>query len=128
MEQKNKEAGPLILLLVNKKTREIILFSCFRLPEPTTADLNVARYLIKLRDPNRQLNKQLELFTEQYHLTRAEGRLCCALADGLTLHDYCAYWNIRISTARSQLSNIFFKTQTKGQAGLMRLIYLFTCL
>lgn len=128
VNQKNKKTGPLILQLSNEKTRQILLFSCFRLSEPKTADLNVARFLIKLRDPYRQLNNQLELFTEQYNLTRAEGRLCCALADGLTLNDYCAYWNIRMSTARSQLSSIFHKTQTKGQLDLLRLIFLFTCL
>ena len=125
VNQKDKKTRPLILQLANEETREVLLFSCFRLSEPKTADLNVARFLIKLRDPYRQLNNQLELFIEQCNLTRAEGRLCSALADGLTLNDYCAYWNIRISTTRSQLSSIFYKTQTKGQLDLLRLIFLF---
>ncbi|MBA2483160.1 MAG: hypothetical protein H0V39_01820 [Nitrosomonas sp.] len=128
VNQKTKDARTLTLLLSNKKTREALLFSCFSLPESTSDNLNVAHFLIKLRDPIRQYNKQVELITEQYNLTRAEGRLCCALADGLTLNDYCVFWNIKISTGRSHLCNIFYKTQTKGQSGLLRLIYLLSSL
>ncbi|SFM74641.1 helix-turn-helix transcriptional regulator [Nitrosomonas communis] len=126
VNRESTEPGPLIQLLTNKKDRGRMLFSCFRLPEPDTASLHVARYLVMLRDPDQYSARQWQLFTEQYNLTKAETRLCRALADGLTLNDYCTNWQVMISTARSQLSSIFAKTETRRQIDLLRLIYLFT--
>lgn len=126
MNGKNNEPGPLILLLTGERNQDMLLLTCFRLPEPTVSDLNVARYLVSLRDRNNYLDRQWQFFTEQFGLTRAEARLCLDLADGLTLNDYCANWGVTIGTARGQLKGIFAKTSTNRQSDLLRLIYLFT--
>ncbi|MDD5460536.1 MAG: hypothetical protein PHG00_02710 [Methylococcales bacterium] len=123
---KNTEAGPLSLLLGDEKDHDLLLLTCYHLPTPPTPESHVARYMVTLRDPNRYPVRQWHFFTEQFTLTPAEARLCRALADGLTLSDYCNKWRITISTARSQLSSIFAKTSTKRQTDLLRLIYLFT--
>jgi len=122
---KNTGPGPLILLLNGEKDQDMLLLTCFRLPETSTADLRAARYLITLRDPNHYPVQQWHFFTRQFSLTPAEDRLCRALANGLTLSDYCTNWHVTISTARSQLSSVLAKTATRGQSDLIRLIYLF---
>jgi DNA-binding CsgD family transcriptional regulator len=123
---KNTEAGPLLLLLTGEKNQDMLLLTCFRLPEPAIPDLHAARFLVALRDPNHYPVRQWHFFSEQFNLTQAEARLCRAVADGLTLSDYCANWRVTISTARSQLGSVFAKTDTRRQSDLLRLIYLFT--
>jgi DNA-binding CsgD family transcriptional regulator len=123
---KNHETGPLTLLLEGENGRDHLLLNCFQLPEPAEPDLQAARYLITLRDPNHHFSRQWLFFNKQFHLTQAEARLCRALADGLSLNDYCEQWKVATSTARSQLSSVFGKTSTRRQSDLLRLIFLFT--
>lgn len=123
---KNNETGPLSLLLESENGHEPLLITCFRLPKPSDMELQAIRYLITLRDPDRYVSQQWQVFIRQFTLTQAEGRLCRALADGLTINDYHEKWKITTSTARSQLRSVFDKTSTRRQADLLRLIFLFT--
>lgn len=122
---KNADREPLILL-TGKRNQDPLLLSCIRLPQPAVKNLSVASYLITLRNPHHYSLPKWHFFIEEFNLTRAEARLCRALADGLTLNDYCANWHVTLNTARSQLRSIFAKTLTHGQSDLLRLIYLFT--
>jgi DNA-binding CsgD family transcriptional regulator len=122
---KHKENKSLVLLLTGKQEHDELLLSCFRLPEPVTPHLHVAKYLITLRNPHYYPITQWQVFTMQFSLTIAEARLCLDLADGLSLSDYSKKWHVTIGTARSQLHNIFAKTNTKRQSDLLRLMYLF---
>jgi len=123
---KNTEAGPLSLLLGDKDSHDKLLLTCFRLPEISTPGLHAARFMITFRTPDYYPVRQWQVFTEQFTLTQAEARLCHALADGLTIRDYCGEWHVAVSTARSQLRSVFAKTATRRQSELLRLIYLFT--
>lgn len=123
---KNHEAGPLSLLLEGENGRDVLLLSCFQLPKPAEPDLQAARYMITLRDPNHYPSQNWLLFIKQFILTPAEARLCRSFADGLTLNDYCEKWKVTTSTARSQLHSMFDKTSTHRQCDLMRLIFLFS--
>jgi DNA-binding CsgD family transcriptional regulator len=118
-------AGTLCLLMDAQSKQEWSLLVCFRLPKPETANSNAASFLVKLRDPGMFPNGQWQLFTQQFHLTSAEARLCKSLAGGLSLTAYSEHWHVSIATARSQLSAVLAKTSTKRQIDLMRLIYLF---
>jgi DNA-binding CsgD family transcriptional regulator len=123
---KSQESGPLSLLLDGENGHEPLLITCFHLPKPSETDLQSVRYLVTLRDPNRYATQQWQVFIRQFALTQAEGRLCRALVDGLTINDYCEKWKVAASTARSQLRSVFDKTSTRRQSDLLRLIFLFT--
>ena len=124
---KNQEAGPLSLLLEGENGGEdLLLLNCFQFPKPAEPDLQAARYMITLRDPNHYPSRNWLLFIKQFNLTPAEARLCHTLADGLTLNDYCEKWKVATSTARSQLHSVFGKTSTHRQSDLLRLIFLFS--
>ncbi len=122
---KNREAGPLCLLLGDESGGHLLL-NCFQLPKPAESGLKTARYMITFRDPNHYPSRQWQLFNQQFNLTPAEARLCRAFADGMTLKDYCEKWTVATSTARSQLHSFFEKTSTHRQCDLLRLIILFS--
>lgn len=122
----NRETGPLCLVLEGENGHDLLLLNCFQLPKPAEPDLEAARYMITLRDPNFYPFQQWQLFTKQFNLTSAEARLCRSFADGLTLNDYCEQRTVAVSTARSQLHSVFEKTSTHRQCDLLRLIFLFS--
>jgi len=123
---KNREAGPLSLLLEDENGRDLLLLNCFQLPKPAEPDLQAARWMITLRDPNFYPSRQWLFFIQQFNLTPTEERLCRAFADGLTLNDYCEKWKVTTGTARTQLHILFGKTSTHRQSDLLRLIFLFS--
>jgi DNA-binding CsgD family transcriptional regulator len=123
---KNREAGPLSLLLEDENGQGLLLLHCFQLPKVADPDLQAARYMITLRDPNYYPSRQWLLFNKQFNLTPTEARLCRSFADGLTLNGYCKIWKVATSTARSQLHSVFGKTSTHRQCDLLRLIFLFS--
>lgn len=125
-QENNTQSDSFNLLLEGENGADLLLLLCFKLPKPTKAELNTARYMITLRDSKHYPSRQWLIFNQHFDLTPAEGRLCSAFADGLTLNDYCAKWNVAPSTARSQLHNVFSKTGTHRQTDLLRLIFLFT--
>lgn len=57
-----------------------------------------------------------------FGLTRAESALAAGLAQGLTLQEYAARQELKISTVRWHLQNIFERTETRSQAELVGLI------
>lgn len=118
---------PLSLLVEGENGHNQTLISCFKLPIPTEAVIQTARYMITLFDSGQGPTQNWVIFVKQYHLTPAEERLCRTLAYGLTLKDYCERWHIAASTARSQLHTVFSKTSTHRQSDLLRLIFLFCC-
>jgi len=125
---KIQQAGALSLLLEgeNAGVGDLLLLNCFQFPKSAGGDLQAARYMITLCDPNHYPSQNWLLFIKQFNLTPAEARLCHTLADGLTVNDYCEKWKVATSTARSQLHIVFDKTSTHRQSDLLRLIFLFS--
>jgi hypothetical protein len=72
---RNQETGPLSLFLEGENGHDLLLLNCFQLPKPAEPDLQAARYMITLRDPNHYPSRQWLLFTQQFNLTPAEARL-----------------------------------------------------
>lgn len=60
--------------------------------------------------------------TELFGLTTAEARLARGLASGLSLDEYASKHDIRITTAKKHLSEIFIKTGCNRQASVVRLV------
>ncbi|WP_242185911.1 LuxR family transcriptional regulator [Sphingomonas sp. CARO-RG-8B-R24-01] len=80
----------------------------------------VARLTILDLDTSYHLSETLLCTT--FALTKAEAALAAALADGETLQDVALRTGVRVSTLRTQLSNILDKTGTGRQAQLVRLL------
>src|SRR5262249_8908624 len=57
-----------------------------------------------------------------FRLTPAEANLAAALANGLSLSEYAERENLKITTVRWHLQNIFDRTETRGQAELVAMI------
>ncbi len=55
-------------------------------------------------------------------LTAAEANLASALAEGLSLHDYAGRERLKITTVRWHLQNIFNRTGTRSQSGLVSML------
>jgi DNA-binding CsgD family transcriptional regulator len=125
VNQKNQDGG-LLSLLLEGENQELLLVKCYQFPKPPVPDLQTARYMITLCNPNHCTVQQWQLFKKQFNLTQAEERLCRSFADGLTLVDYAKKWNVTTGTARSQLHAVFGKTATKRQSDLLRLIFMFS--
>ena len=104
-----------------------LIVSVFPLPYRRVAlgDLQNARVLVVLRDPARPPTTCWSAFARYFSITPAEVRLCQALADDLTLPEYCARHGIGESTARTQLRSVFAKTGVRRQAELMQLLRAF---
>lgn len=62
-----------------------------------------------------------ELFVRRYGISPAECRLLILLVQGMTLQQATETLGIAKATAKTQLSQLFAKTGTSGQADLMRL-------
>jgi DNA-binding CsgD family transcriptional regulator len=59
---------------------------------------------------------------ELFGLTPAEARVAKALATGTTLEDYAAAENLKLPTVKTQLREVFAKTNTRRQAALVGLL------
>lgn len=70
---------------------------------------------------NRRLVTMKQLI-ELFGLTPAEARVAKALATGTTLEDYAAAENLKLPTVKTQLREVFAKTNTRRQAALVGLL------
>jgi DNA-binding CsgD family transcriptional regulator len=63
-----------------------------------------------------------EVLEQLYSLTRAEAELVRMLSEGRALDEVAAARNVTMNTVRSQLKQVFSKTDTKRQGELVRLV------
>jgi len=78
--------------------------------------------LLFISDPEQSPQAVDDVLIKTYGLTRAEARFCALLAEVNDLKAVCDMLDVRISTGRTHLRNIFAKTGTNRQAALIRLI------
>lgn len=78
--------------------------------------------ILYVSDPDSTPLPSLSELAKLLGLTPAEARLSHSLASGLPLEDAATTCGIAISTARVYLKQVFFKTGTRRQADLVRLI------
>lgn len=121
----NQQTNDHLSLLVNNEKQNCkILLDCKKISPSSKIDPDQTSVLIKFRYSNYESIKW-QFFKTSFFLTNAELRLCRALMKGLTLKEYCSEWNVKMSTARSQLHLVLNKTSTHRQSDLLHLIYLF---
>ena len=77
---------------------------------------------IVITDPDSQRRLPLQRLRSAFHLTDAEARLACILADGHELHAAAAELKITYGTARARLAAIFAKTETRRQGELVKVL------
>lgn len=83
----------------------------------------VSGILFFLSDPELPLRDTETRLRQLYGLTSCEARLANLLMEGKTLHESCDHLDIRISTARMHLGNLFAKTGVQRQSQLVSLLW-----
>ncbi|MFC4273439.1 response regulator [Sneathiella chungangensis] len=73
-------------------------------------------------DPAEPVELSIETICRLYGLTPAEGRLALGLTNGHKLDDLADEWGVSMHTVRSQLRQIFRKTDTSRQSEVVKLI------
>ncbi len=73
-------------------------------------------------DPIEPVELSIDTICRLYALTPAEGRLALGLTNGHKLDDLAEEWGVSMHTVRSQLRQIFRKTDTSRQSELVKLI------
>lgn len=73
-------------------------------------------------DPIEPVELSIDAICRLYGLTPAEGRLALGLTNGHKLDDLAEEWGVSMHTVRSQLRQIFRKTDTSRQSELVKLI------
>jgi len=73
-------------------------------------------------DPAEPVELSIDAICKLYTLTPAEGRLALGLTNGNKLDDLAEKWGVSMHTVRSQLRQIFRKTDTSRQSELVKLI------
>jgi DNA-binding CsgD family transcriptional regulator len=86
------------------------------------SDLTAPAVLFFLLDPELPIQTADAGLHQLYGLTSSEARLAHLLMEGNALHDCCDQLDIRPSTARMHLTNLFAKTGVQRQAQLISLL------
>lgn len=85
------------------------------------ATVRASRMLV-VTDPSRTKKALFESLRMLWNLSSAEAAIACALADGRTLAQISIDRGVGLQTVRTQLKQIFFKTETHSQPELVRLL------
>ncbi|MBJ6122795.1 helix-turn-helix transcriptional regulator [Sphingomonas mollis] len=78
--------------------------------------------VVRVFDPDRDLDTLLAPVCRLYALSPVEARLACLLAGSVSLTDAAVQMRVQEQTARSYLKQIFLKTDTNRQAELVALL------
>lgn len=79
-------------------------------------------FLMFILDPERPVTATENELRELYEFTTTEARLAQLLMSGTNFEECCEQMNIRASTARMHLGNLFAKTDTRRQGQLVALL------
>jgi DNA-binding CsgD family transcriptional regulator len=78
--------------------------------------------LVLVSDPDEAPMVPREVLIQLFGLTPAEARLALALGAGESLEDAAETFGVGLTTVRTQLRQVFAKTDTNRQADLVRLL------
>ena len=90
---------------------------------PWCSHAPVAAILFFLSDPELPLRDTETRLRQLYGLTSCEAHLANLLMEGKTLQECCDHLDIRISTGRMHLGNLFAKTGVQRQSQLVSLLW-----
>jgi DNA-binding CsgD family transcriptional regulator len=92
------------------------------LAPPPGTNLREAAAILFVADPEGSQISTTEVLEGLYDLTPAEAELLRLLAEGNSLEEVAGQRGVTINTARSQLKQVFAKTDTRRQGELVRLV------
>ncbi len=92
------------------------------LAPPPGTNLGEAVAILFVADPEGSQISATEVLEGLYDLTPAEAELLRLLAEGRSLEEVAQQRGVTINTARSQLKQVFAKTDTRRQGELVRLV------
>jgi DNA-binding CsgD family transcriptional regulator len=92
------------------------------LAPPPGTNLREAVAILFLSDPDGSQISTTEVLEGLYDLTPAEADLLRLLAEGRSLEEVAGRRGVTMNTARSQLKQVFAKTETRRQGELVRLV------
>jgi DNA-binding CsgD family transcriptional regulator len=84
--------------------------------------IDEARALLFVADPESGRTGTCEVLEELYQLTHAEAELVRLISEGRSLEEVAAVRGVTINTVRSQLKQVFSKTDTNRQGELVHLV------
>jgi DNA-binding CsgD family transcriptional regulator len=87
-----------------------------------TLSLQRPAAVLFVSDPERNAELSVDMLSRCHGLTPAEARLAVVLAEGHSLKEAASSCRVTHNTARSQLKNIFLKTNTNRQVELVLLL------
>jgi DNA-binding CsgD family transcriptional regulator len=119
----NSSAIPSCVLAVRRRSGRrpltLLVRSVDESPSTTKKD---KRVLVFLLDPERPTRTTEDGLRNVFELTTSEAKLATFLMSGQRLEDCCDHLDIRASTARMHLGNIFAKTRVQRQGQLVALL------
>jgi DNA-binding CsgD family transcriptional regulator len=92
------------------------------LAPPPGTNLREAAAILFVTDPEGRQISTTEILEGLYDLTPAEADLLRLLAEGRSLEEVATQRGVTMNTARSQLKQVFAKTDTRRQGELVRLV------
>lgn len=78
--------------------------------------------LVVIHDPDRLLQIPAAVVQAVFGLTRREAELTAALCAGVTPTQFAAQAGVSVNTVRFHLKSLYAKTETRGQADLIRVV------
>ena len=78
--------------------------------------------IVFIHDPSKEVSIPVELYRQQYDLTKAEARVLHYIINGWKVNDLASHLSVSVATVRSHLRKVFHKTQTSDQTELTRLV------
>ncbi len=79
-------------------------------------------FLVSVRSSLTSLKVSAPRIAATFHLTPAEACLAAALVEGLSLHEYAEREDLKITTVRWHLQNIFERTGARNQQELISMV------
>ena len=90
--------------------------------EPLEAAFSLPEALVIIKDPDADIDISAQTLQRIFQLTRAEARLTAKFFETTSLREAANEIGLTEGTARQYLKNVFAKTDTRNQAGLIKLI------
>ena len=111
-----------ISLLLKAATERTLVILVVPLPRPTKAVADRAVAALFITDPDRPALAPAGSVVERYGLTPSELRVALALFEGKTPSAIAASQGVSLATVRTHLRRLYDKTQTSGQAALVKTV------